>query len=448
MRGYVRRGIAVALFVFVAGCGDTVPSFDAMDASGSRDAGPVCIAGANTTGAPAVCPGAANNATLPSLFPPCSLANVPACRDARCVPTALLPANAEPSDLADCEGGGSAGKCVPDVFVATQGEFLLSRCTAAGGVEGRCLSPCLPAVAANLDTLATDVCQDGWRCSPCVDEHGVSTGACEQGCDTGASEGAACGPSDGGGVVDANVQPPASCCGGLGLCLDTDLVPTANRGQLAMLECTSHELCIPTVLASGTPATCRALGALDAEGRCLPACLPEIADDASTLDQGRCDPGYLCAPCFDPRTGAATGACSNNGDAPTEPPKTFPACCADAGRCVPPRSAGSNATTLTMRDCASGLLCAPAGAVVDPDGFSFPGCTIPAKTVMLFGFPITVRESPGACVPGCFMADRDRNLLRLLELLFPSGAGNPCDVGETCAPCTSPLDGMPTGACR
>lgn len=429
--------IAAVLTVSLVGCDEAIPPFLGYGAEASTG----CATVGNTTGEPVACPNTSSNPTLPTLLPTCTLPDVPACTDARCVPLSLLPDGTEPSDLGDCDSNGTAGKCVPDFFVATQGEFLLSSCTAAGGVEGRCLSPCVLEVAENLDNLVEDVCQNGWLCAPCIDDQGLETGACAQGCDSDCDDGA-------GSVGGTDVSTPTSCCGELGLCLANDLVPEANRTQLGTLECSNGQLCVPTALASNTPASCTAFGALGAEGRCMPACLPDVAADAEMLDQGLCDAEYLCAPCYDPRTGAATGACTLNGDAPAEPAATFPPCCQGEGRCVPPSAAGEDAASLSAQDCAEGLLCAPEAAVNDPESFSFPVCTIPEKTVSLLGIAIPIAASSGACVPECFMADGDQVLLDLLELLFPSEAENPCAANETCAPCANPLSGEDTGACR
>jgi len=59
------------------------------------------------------------------------------------------------------------------------------------------------------------------------------------------------------------------------------------------------------------------LGGFNAEGRCIPSCVPAIQAQASRLAQDDCtQAGTLCAPCYDPITGADTGACTQAGDAP------------------------------------------------------------------------------------------------------------------------------------
>lgn len=405
----------------------------------------------NASGEVQVCEGAADTPSLIDALPPCTLPDVPSCTDARCVPSSLLPAGTDPGDLADCgDGSGGTGKCVPNAFVSTQGRFLLSTCEAIGGLEGRCLSTCVPEVAAQSAVLEQSICPDGWLCTPCTDPiTGESTGACTQGCDPGPGAGGGCGD---GGAPDAQVMPPAGCCGDLGVCLDAALVPEANRAQLGTDTCAAPKLCVPTTLTdpSAKPVACRAVFGLDAEGRCLPACLPDIAAQADSLEQATCDDGYLCAPCYDPRTGEDTEACRINGDAPSEPPKTFAPCCSSAGLCIPPETATeADRMSLSQEDCAAGLLCAPAGAVADPTGFAFASCTTAPNTIDLFGFTVDIGSKPGACVNKCFIPDDDEFLLQIQSLLGSSDPDNPCTGdNEICAPCENPLDGTDTGACR
>ena len=70
----------------------------------------------------------------------------------------------------------------------------------------------------------------------------------------------------------------------------------------------------------------------------------------------------------------------------------------------------------------------PDPIVADPS-YRFPGCT----TTGLFG-----GGERGACVPDC--------MLGFFQGLFVRRST--CAAGELCAPCTNPLTGAPSGACR
>src|SRR6185295_4602839 len=118
------------------------------------------------------------------------------------------------------------------------------------------------------------------------------------------------------------------CCGGIGSCVPRTLVPPDQIDQLGRDSCTtSDSLCAPDELSSGTsrPTTCSSIAG--AEGRCLPACLPDIAAQADRLPRDVCPTNHLCAPCYDPITGADSGACRLAGDMPVDPPYVFPDCC-------------------------------------------------------------------------------------------------------------------------
>src|SRR5262249_11702016 len=85
------------------------------------------------------CPWTAPNVIDPSIFPACW----PACGGAHCVPGSLVPAS-EQTLLAPCNGG--KGFCAPDKIIAAGGEYVPKTCTSVAGVEGRCISACLPSV--------------------------------------------------------------------------------------------------------------------------------------------------------------------------------------------------------------------------------------------------------------------------------------------------------------
>ena len=100
--------------------------------------------------------------------------------------------------------------------------------------------------------------------------------------------------------------------------------------------CTGKDdLCAPDALADSTFTPKKCVSLASAEGRCLPDCLPSVAQQGSRLPKADCAAGELCAPCYDPVTGKETGACSVNGDKPTDKPVVFDPCCGTFGHCVP-----------------------------------------------------------------------------------------------------------------
>jgi len=393
--------------IALAGCDD-----DSTAGGDGSDAGaPVGMDSGTTTTPPGgedaggddfACPGAMPPPIDPDLLPDCDL-----CEGAKCVPTSFVPED-QRALLADC---GEDGLCVPIDLVETGGEVLLATCSSVGGAEGRCVSLCLPDAAAQADLLPDEGCRSGEVCVPCYDPTtGEDTGACTQGCDPG--------PSD---------PPPTieSCCGGLGACLGADVVPADQADLLGPDTCSMDgTLCVPSDLADPTftPPTCRSVA--DAEGRCVPACLPSVADQADLLPRADCAEGHLCAPCFDPTTGEDTGACTLNGDMPSEPPVTFDRCCGDLGACVP-----TDAVPADQRD------------QLGPDTCEGEGLLCALDTLVAGATPDTCRslaDAEGRCLPACLpdvAAQAD---------LLPRAT---CPAAHLCVPCFDPTTGENTGAC-
>ena len=88
------------------------------------------------------------------------------------------------------------------------------------------------------------------------------------------------------------------CCAGFGTCVPRGLVPPELAPHLARAECGEALLCAPEVAvtdAAYRPALCVANGG--GAGRCLLACLPEVASVAALLVQSTCELGELCVPC-------------------------------------------------------------------------------------------------------------------------------------------------------
>jgi hypothetical protein len=232
---------------------------------------------------------------------------------------------------------------------------------------------------------------------------------------------------------DLPEDPPgtfADCCGGIGACVPSSAVPSNQRTLLDQNTCAAQgDLCAPRDLAdtSFKPPSCSSISGF--EGRCLPACLPDIAAQADRLPQASCDDDYLCAPCYDPLTGASTGACDLNGDQPANPAATFPKCCGGLGSCVPNTLVPSDQQSLLGQDTCTGLgnVCAPTNIAADPT-FKPRSCDT---------FQPQNRE--GRCLPACLPPIE----AQAAQLLRES-----CAAGELCAPCFDPVNGGSTGACE
>lgn len=216
------------------------------------------------------------------------------------------------------------------------------------------------------------------------------------------------------------------CCGGQAICLDSSILPAAQRASLAADSCASpSELCVPLELATpgAVPESCRSLGG--AEGRCLSECLPWIAASGESLPLSSCAPDMRCAPCFDPLSGGPTGACALTlHDAPEEPSQPLPSCCGGTGRCLASETFDESKGALLGRDsCEAAELCLPV-PMFDPK-FQPAPCEF-------------VSGSAGVCLSVCLPA------VAAQSAVLPSAT---CGTGELCAPCNDPTTGLPTGFC-
>jgi hypothetical protein len=224
----------------------------------------------------------------------------------RCVPNNLLGGAGGTDFLAPCN---DTSTCVPEEFVAAEGEAVPFPCTSVAGAEGRCLSKCLPSVSSQESVLPQDTCGPDHLCVPCFEPlSGSPTGACTLSCD----------------MPQEDPLTFEACCDDLGSCVPSGLVPSAFRDNLP--DCGDDDgLCVPNkfIEDSGyTPATCDAAVGEDSlgEGACLALCLALEGDpDAADLAQDVCDAGEVCVPCEDPESGLSTGACEiGGGDDPPD----------------------------------------------------------------------------------------------------------------------------------
>lgn len=386
----------------------------------------------------------------PNKFPKCACAAKGGA--ARCVPKDKVP-GAVASQLETCDDGGP-GVCVPDPLVKSGGAAPPT-CKSPFG-EGRCMSVCVPQIAQNADLLNRgegDVCAQDERCAPCLNplKNNEPTGVCEigkqaapkceeqKGGDAPAPSGGdakptnvAC-PYTGPDIVDPKTFEALDCGDGM-RCVPSTLVPA---GAAAMLKTCAKGLCAPekSIRAGGqyVPATCKALAG--AEGRCLNANIPMIGAQKAQLSRDTCDAAELCAPCYNPIDGKATGACSTvSCDAPKAAAKTFTACCEKQGtsraKCVPttivPQSQQGNLDDDDGTCLKDAELCVP-NEMLQPN-FKGPACS---------GSTLLGGSYTGVCLSDCLS-------FSFIQSLGIS-KGN-CLQGFKCAPCTNPLSGKPTGA--
>jgi hypothetical protein len=322
----------------------------------------------------------------------------------RCLPPTLIDAGQRGELARDACNQGEL--CVPQFVID---KATPNSCDSVDSAEGRCLPTCLPTVADQLDSLPVAACAAGQRCAPCYDPlSGESTGACNLAGDPGPRE-----PAHRFGI----------CCGDAGRCVPSDLVASDQRSSLGQDVCPADRLCAPVkAVEKQAPASCASLGSV--EGRCLPMCLSVVAKQLDRLPRASCLDSERCAPCFDPLSGKATGACSLPGDpGPTRPVMTFAKCCGGGGSCVPPELVASDQQQNVARETCSGTeLCVPQGLI---DGVA------PSQCASIGGFE-------GRCLASC------------LPVVSAQGDRLPrstCAVDQRCAPCSDPFTGKSSGAC-
>ena len=292
-------GVVVVL-AWLTACGSDDAVFGGSDGAG----GSAAVGGTGGAGGASAAGGMGGSEPMcphegPDVLDPTGFEVCPMCAGgARCLPSSFIPADAQ-AQLGDCD---ATHKCVPDELLKTGGEFIPTTCSSVVGAEGRCLSECLPQVAAQKDLLPQDICPEFQRCVPCFDPvSGDASGACSLSCDPG--------PSD----------PPTSlpgCCDGLGTCVPKALLSASQAAQLPQDSCPKDAndfVCAPTAAVEDPnwkPAACitdTTIGG-NKPGVCLPKCM--ITGLGSFLtSQSSCPDNHKCAPCDNPFTGKPTGAC-------------------------------------------------------------------------------------------------------------------------------------------
>jgi hypothetical protein len=370
----------------------------------------------------------------PTLFPSC------ACKaggKARCVPLEKMP-SALSQRLEKCDDND--GACVPDTVVAS-GVKAVAKCVDQGQ-EGRCLSMCVPLVAKYATSYLTrgdgDVCPADERCVPCSNPlDGTSTGVCDIGEEHSCQDAV-----DGGVGIALAPGEPVTCpfsgtpadptrfptCDGTGRCVDARLIQDPRIAS--RLGSCPGGLCVPEVYVkekgSHLPTACTSLAGI--EGRCFSLVFTDVAAESDFLHQDACAQDERCVPCFNPATGAPSGACSTvSCDAPKTAPPALKDCCRmngqPRGKCVPRTDIpGQFQSRLSPHECDGATeLCAPTDDL-DP--------TVPPASCST----VTGR---GVCVSDCVE-------LGLFGDLFLDQ--DSCRSDQTCVPCVDPTTGQPTGA--
>jgi hypothetical protein len=232
-----------------------------------------------------------------------------------------------------------------------------------------------------------------------------------------------------------NCPDSGRCCYDLGTCIPEDTVVDLTSESVA--ESLSEDtcgtgrglLCVPDDLAAGkVPEFCKSV--LDSEGRCLPDCLPSVAEITTPLPQSTCPEHFLCVPCYDPFTGTMTDACLTvEGDTPRSVGKSFDPCCRGNGFCVPVdllELSEEQLESLGKDSCDpdQNVMCIPRVFIDDPD-FVPEVCT-------------SIAESEGRCLPECLPS------IDQLAVTLPQ---DNCPDDFACAPCFDPFTGELTDAC-
>jgi hypothetical protein len=252
---------------------------------------------------------------------------------------------------------------------------------------------------------------------------------------TGGVGGDGAGPSTGGTSAaggSGGLADGARCCGGFGTCVGPDVVDPATMERLGKDLCEAGLVCAPDQFLAGNPTTpCRSVD--NAEGRCAPICIPEMALQVEHLPRDTCTESERCAPCYHPADGELSGICNLGGDSPQDPAYLFPRCGNSRGGCVPENLIPPDRVSQVPPDtCEVGRLCAPIEAIKDPN-YQFPVCT---TTILIYA------NLEGRCIPK-YVGDANPNG----SLLNRGNCTNPDDV---CAPCDDPTMAppTPTGVCQ
>jgi len=297
--------------------------------------------------------------------------------------------------------------CIPQVFIDDP-DFVPEVCISIAESEGRCLPECLPDIAQLAISLPQDTCPDDFVCAPCFDPFtGELTDSCTLPGDTGPSQ---------------EAVPFDECCKGLGSCVPAEILSEDQTAMLGEDSCTQNQnlLCVPSIFTSAEgyePRRCISINR--EEGRCLPDCIPVIAEFPIDLPQDVCPEDFVCAPCYDPTTMQLTPACTIEDDSPPPFSNGFDTCCYGLGSCVPMRQVPEDMRSCVDEDICTpeaDLLCVP-NEMVDFENYKPDLCT-------------SINDSDGYCAPKCTPGPK--------RLDFPQDV---CRDDFVCVPYTNPQTG-------
>lgn len=249
--------------------------------SGGQCAGGVDLGTADGGGP--TCPHVGAPVLNPSDYPSCYAGN-----SAHCLPLGAI----DPMLATRLQPCGTAGRCVPDPFISSGGNFIPQTCSSLAGAEGRCLHVVLPSVHDKESTLPVDHCQSYERCVPCYDPlDGAVTGACSISCDPGPAQA----PVRFADCCKSASRPPR------GRCLPKIAIPMSQQSNLGTDTCkVDAELCVPdeNLDPKFTPTACKANSAVfgDYKGVCLSTCL-SLGIIGLGVARGDCDDVHQCVPC-------------------------------------------------------------------------------------------------------------------------------------------------------
>lgn len=207
-----------------------------------------------------------------------------------------LPKDVVPDEFVDLVGPCSdpSSLCVPDKFIAANGQLIPKTCTSIGASEGRCLHQEIPQVAQLARFLPADTCEAEERCVPCYDPlTGDKLPSCTVACDTGPT------------------QPAlvfTKCEKDLGRCVPKAAVPADMQKNLKTSDCKKdEELCAPVRVMdrNAKPQMCELKYAgIPRPGK--PAvCIEDVLTIGVTLNQSDCPENFKCTPCYNPLEGGA-----------------------------------------------------------------------------------------------------------------------------------------------
>jgi hypothetical protein len=181
---------------------------------------------------------------------------------------------------------GAGEVCAPDKVLLANGDKPKACTFYYQNKPGACTSTITKGVAAHLDQLKPDVCDEGERCVPCVDPtNGKETGVCDP-------TGVHAEPCTGG----AGGSDEKLCCHGAGTCINEDAVPEDQRDSMSRETCRSKQVCAPRAMVAGNPSKCDALGFAD--GVCLDVCFAQMLRSVQKVGRSNCGPTEVCMPCL------------------------------------------------------------------------------------------------------------------------------------------------------